>query len=96
MFVSTSKHQATIRKANAEIMYLLGEYRTLAAKWSKLVDRVNKAGGEAIFDRPAANDTQFTPDEISTLIRLCHPDRHDGKESAVRMTQKLLQLRNKS
>lgn len=36
---------------------------------------------------------QFTLDEISSLVVLCHPDKHDGKASAVTMTQKLLKLR---
>jgi hypothetical protein len=36
---------------------------------------------------------QFTKEEIRSLLMLVHPDRHDGKESAVRMTQKLLAMR---
>jgi hypothetical protein len=37
--------------------------------------------------------SNFDDKEIKTLLSLCHPDKHDGKESAVRMTQKLLELR---
>ncbi len=36
---------------------------------------------------------QFTKAEIRTLIQLCHPDKHDGKQSAVEITQKLIKLR---
>jgi hypothetical protein len=36
---------------------------------------------------------QFTQEQIRTLITLCHPDKHDGKESAKTMTQQLLQMR---
>lgn len=35
----------------------------------------------------------FSKQEIDVLIRLCHPDKHGGKQSAVEMTQKLLSLR---
>ena len=37
---------------------------------------------------------EFSGEELRTLISLCHPDRHGGKESAVRITQKLLALRS--
>lgn len=35
----------------------------------------------------------FSGDEINSLINLCHPDKHGGKPSAHRMTQRLLELR---
>lgn len=35
----------------------------------------------------------FSEDELRTLINLCHPDRHGGKESAQRITARLLELR---
>lgn len=38
---------------------------------------------------------QFDDKEIKTLISLCHPDKHGGKESAVSITQKLLKMRRK-
>jgi hypothetical protein len=91
MFVSSAKYKSMERTAAA-----IGiEYLALLKKWNALVDRVNKAGGEAIFSRPAQSKAapQFTVDELRTLIQLCHPDKHDGKESAVRMTQKLNQMR---
>lgn len=36
----------------------------------------------------------FSGDEINSLISLCHPDKHGGKDSAHRMTQRLLELRH--
>lgn len=41
------------------------------------------------------SNTQFTPQELDRLIRLCHPDKHNNKQSSVEMTQKLLALRGK-
>lgn len=38
----------------------------------------------------------FSEEEIKTLIRLCHPDKHQGKQSAVSITQKLLGMRGKT
>jgi hypothetical protein len=32
-------------------------------------------------------------EELKTLIYLCHPDKHGGKEVATRMTQMLLDMR---
>ena len=36
----------------------------------------------------------FSEEEIKTLIRLCHPDKHQGRAAAVSMTQKLLRIRS--
>jgi hypothetical protein len=93
MFVSSATHNAVVRQANANISYLTREYRDLLSKWNKLVDRINKHGGEAIFDRVEKTTPQFTAEEVRSLIQLVHPDRHGGKESAVRMTRKLIELR---
>ena len=41
----------------------------------------------------AAPDTMFTQDELRSLLQLVHPDKHEGKESAVRLTQKINELR---
>lgn len=38
---------------------------------------------------------QFSQDELNTILTLCHPDKHGGKESATRITQKLLHMRNR-
>ncbi len=89
MFVSSSKHNTLLHK----FAHLTIEYHILLTKWNLLVGRVNKHGGEAIFDRVEKASPQFTADEIRSLIQLVHPDKHGGKESAVRMTKKLLELK---
>lgn len=35
----------------------------------------------------------FSKDEINTLIRLCHPDKHNGNEKANNVTVRLLEIR---
>ncbi len=41
------------------------------------------------------SESAFSEEEIKALIRLCHPDKHQGKQSAVSITQKLLGMRGK-
>ena len=36
---------------------------------------------------------QFTQDELRSLLQLVHPDKHGGKDVAVRMAQKINSLR---
>lgn len=36
-----------------------------------------------------AQSAQFSMDELRSLRRLCHPDRHGGSDAANRLTQKL-------
>lgn len=40
-----------------------------------------------------APPAQFTQEEIATLIRLCHPDKHNNSTTSNNITQRLLQLR---
>ncbi len=37
--------------------------------------------------------SQFSQEDIKALIRLCHPDKHNGSEAATRLTGKLLEMR---
>jgi histidinol dehydrogenase len=100
MFVSGSKHRALevqLFVKALELSALQEKHNAQVEKWNALVAEVNRKGGQAFLDfgvridqMPAA---QFTADELKTLLQLCHPDKHDGKESAVRITQKLLELR---
>ena len=43
--------------------------------------------------KPSLSSLQFNKDQVQTLIMLCHPDKHGGKESATRMTQVLIKLK---
>jgi hypothetical protein len=40
--------------------------------------------------------TQFNKEQLTTLIQLCHPDKHGGRESANRMTQLLNDMRSRA
>ena len=70
---------------------LADRYSELIAEWNARVKRINAKGGEQFLE--GSSNNQFTEDDIKKLLQLCHPDKHDGKQIAVDMTQKLLQLR---
>lgn len=70
---------------------LADRYSEIIAEWNALVKRINAKGGEQFLE--GSSNNQFTEDDIKKLLQLCHPDKHDGKQIAVDMTQKLLQLR---
>lgn len=79
---------------NMKLTDTLDAYRSrffaLLEKHNKLVSTINDKGGQQFLD----GKPQFTQDEIRTLITLCHPDKHNNKESAKTVTQKLLAMRN--
>jgi hypothetical protein len=99
MFVRKSKFDAVQRQreVNANAYWQLQrEYHALDNKHDELVERLNNlvrkvndnGGVEMIGKR-----SQFTDSELRSLLQLVHPDKHDGKESAKILTQKINQLR---
>ncbi len=106
MFVLASTHQkalsqladANLKLLTASIEYnvVRDQYLKLLDKWNDLVEKINQKGGMNFLDEgvlPKEAEIQITQEHITTLLQLCHPDKHDGKESATRMTQLLLSLR---
>ena len=79
------QHYTLIRAHNN----LIDRYNNLVDEWNGLVQKINECGGQMSNQQ----NTQFTPDELRTLLSLCHPDKHGGKESATRITQKLIAMR---
>lgn len=95
--------KTTANSLAASAIVWKGRYDDLLEKWNALVRRINAAGGEAFLQgqqphpaSPATLQLQFSREEIETLIRLCHPDKHSGSQSANAMTQKLLEMRRRS
>lgn len=88
MLVSSSKY----KKLEIEFFALRFQYAAHVEKWNALVKRINAKGGEAFLESTTPAP-QFSDEEIKTLLQLCHPDKHAGKDSATRITQKLLSLR---
>lgn len=66
------------------------KYLNLKTRWDDLVTLINSKGGQEFLD---GDTQQLSQEDIKRLLVLCHPDKHDGKQIAVEMTQKLLEMR---
>lgn len=81
-----------LRKLWHESADLAGQYKAKIRQLS--VENYSlEARLSALQRSKAAPDTMFTQDELRSLLQLVHPDKHEGKESAVRLTQKINELR---
>lgn len=82
--------QSTYDRLRMQLIEVRVELALLTVEWNKLVKKINKKGGEDFLEQKQV----LSKEEIKTLISLCHPDKHNGKKSAVEITQRLLELRN--
>lgn len=87
--------QSTYDAKCSEVYQWKARFYAMQSEWNSLVKRINALGGEAFLARGERKSAQFDADEITKLINLCHPDKHDGKPMATEMTQKLLKLKGK-
>jgi hypothetical protein len=67
-------------------------------EWNSLVREINKRGGREFLEGRTATQSppvgpKFSADEITELIKLCHPDKHGNSAEANAMTRRLLALR---
>jgi hypothetical protein len=76
--------QAKLDKLWVDYNNLMANYTNLHAKYDVLLRTQTKNTG---------GGSQFTPEEIKQLIRLCHPDKHGNSATATAITQRLLELR---
>lgn len=104
MFIMLKKtHLKLIEALQKELLHtqryaenLLYKQENAQELLEELVEQINKKGGERFLYHavlPEQVQLQFNQAEIRTLISLCHPDKHDGKQSATVITQKLLDMR---
>lgn len=95
MFVSAAKYRKAV--AEREIAELSAAMTQLELRRCKMFGkeftrRLNNANAEL---QALRGRSSFSEEELKALLQLVHPDKHGGKESAVRMTQKINQLRGK-
>lgn len=93
MFVTATTHENLKRELQNENLKLRLKYTILLKQWNSLVEKINAKGGEAFLEQNCS--TSLSKDDIKKLLMLCHPDKHGGKQLAVDMTTKLLQIKNK-
>lgn len=67
-------------------------YRSLSSQQAVELTRMHTQLQMALMGNMAP---QFSETQLRTLLQLCHPDKHGGKESAVLITQHINQLRSK-
>jgi hypothetical protein len=95
MFVRGS----TYERLHVQHMMLQAKFNRLLAEHNAIVHEINRKGGREFLDKAriiGVNDIMngvLNANDIKRLLMLCHPDRHDGKQSAVEMTQRLLLIR---
>lgn len=90
MFVSRKKYDNAVMEAAASVLVAkqyAKECRKLKLEKLALIEMIVEH-----LQRQSSPE-QFSQDEIRSLLMLVHPDKHDGKESAKVMTQKLLRMR---
>ena len=102
MFVSKSKYEQAILEVNAcraladgyKALYFRysRKYDKLLDEWNALIEKINAKGGEAFLNKSDVS-LQFSDEDLKRLLMLCHPDKHDGKQMAIDMTQKLIAMR---
>lgn len=84
------------------LLRLQEQYRAQAEELEKartelaqLTDRYNRVRSKARKLMKAAVVSTVAPNRVEQLIRLCHPDKHDGSVLATEVTQWLLAQRRK-
>ena len=98
MIVLKSTYDELRRRYEAQTAMLRStntELQTLTMKWNGLVNRINALGGEQFLQSTNRNgSSQFSREEIKQLVRLCHPDKHNGSKTASAITAKLLTMQS--
>lgn len=100
MFVRQSTHDKLRRElydTQVQANYNTVKYNILLKEYNDLVRQINEKGGQAflkhgsIYGRQPEVKTvkQFTDEELKQLLRLVHPDKHNGRDVATKMFQKI-------
>jgi hypothetical protein len=98
MFVRKAKYEAALKKIEEferDKAWQVNKFNRLVREFNSLAMWIKVRGGTAVIDQQMAKacNVTFTPDEIKSMIRLCHPDKHNGSTVANVITTKLLQMR---
>ena len=90
-------------RALLEDLFFKDRYKALKSKYdftlSMLIERMDEVSElkkelKEQRNRPAGGVT-IDDDALDDLIKLCHPDKHNGCEEANNITQQLLDIRSK-
>jgi len=73
--------------------YWLEAYREQVADYARLKAVVKEEQLKFNWLLAERRTTQFSRQEITEMIKLCHPDKHSGSETAGEITKRLLEVR---
>ena len=85
MFVRQSKYDTACR----DNLVLSVKHQLLLAEYNALVERINDRGGEEFLTSAVIGNENFTVEELKRMVRLCHPDKHNGNKTSLTITKKL-------
>lgn len=92
MFVRQSKYD----ELKVELYATQYALNAKIEEWNNLVVKINAKGGmEFLNNATLKGSSQFTEDELKTLRRLCHPDRHDSSKSSNELSAKINNILSK-
>lgn len=100
-YITRRARAALVRSGVSDMFGLVSEarYKQMLQLVVQLEMKLTLAAIEAtslrLKLRTAERATQFSPAEIESMIRLCHPDKHNNSPTANGITKKLLALRSK-
>lgn len=98
MFVFKSTHEEAIKENIRLIGELSGVYDLLRDANQVITQyrrRYELLRNENAKLKMFNQNSEFAKKEVSILLSLCHPDKHDGKQIASDMTRRLLELKRK-
>ena len=61
--------------------------------WKRGADEKAAREAEMLAELESARRCQIPPERLRGLIQLCHPDKHNGSETATEVTAWLLSIR---
>lgn len=88
------KHAERLERASDSNLERLKSFRYIVEELAKSGKSVDDLFKWIDGQENKQSESAFSEEEIKVLIRLCHPDKHQGRAAAVSMTQKLLRIRN--
>lgn len=98
MFVTQAKYnklQEKVKQLEASLEEANYYQRMYFRRWGAALEQsefwhyqYSKLEGKA-----DTNPEQLSQEDIRRLLQLCHPDKHQGKQMAVDMTQKLIKMK---
>ena len=88
------KLKAEIKELKSELDHYKYKFFNAVDEYNELADKANSQRREFAALMQANNHAApFSQKDIRSLIRLCHPDKHNNSEASTRLTTILVTMR---